>query len=142
MRDFRKLKVWQKAHELTLAVYRATKTFPKDELYGLTSQVRRSCASIAANISEACGRHGDGEFVRFLDIAAGSASESEYHLLLARDLCLLDETQHRNLNVRAIEVKQMLTALTQKVRPERRRLSATQQSLRAVQDDSTSSAES
>ncbi len=142
MRDFRRLKVWQKAHELTLAVYRATRAFPKEELYGLTSQTRRSCASTAANIAEACGRHGEGEFVRFLDIAAGSASESEYHLLLARDLCFLDETQHGNLDARVIEVKRMLSALIQKVRPERRKPSTAQRRFPRVQDDSTFQAES
>ncbi|MFQ5961877.1 MAG: four helix bundle protein, partial [Candidatus Methylomirabilales bacterium] len=74
MRDFRELKVWEKAHHLTLAVYNATTTFPRDELYGLTSQIRRSCASIPANIAEGCGRGGDAEFARFLQIAMGSAS--------------------------------------------------------------------
>jgi len=121
MRDFRRLKVWEKAHQLTLAVYRATKGFQKDELFGLTSQSRRASASIPSNIAEACGRHGDNEFARFLDIAAGSASELEYQLLLAWDLRLLDETQYRDLAARTQEVKQMLTALIQKVRPQRRR---------------------
>ncbi len=89
MKDFRHLKVWQKSHELTLAVYKATSLFPPDELYGLRSQIRRSCASIPANIAEGCGRNADGDFARFLQIAMGSASELEYHLLLVRDLNLL-----------------------------------------------------
>jgi len=75
VKDFRKLKVWEKSHHLTLAVYKATALFPKDELYGLTSQIRRSGVSIAANIAEGCGRAGDAEFARFLQIAMGSASE-------------------------------------------------------------------
>ena len=86
MRDFRSLKVWQKAHELTLRVYTATRIFPKDELYGLTSQVRRSAASITTNVAEGCGRSGEAELARFLNIAMGSASELEYQLLLARIL--------------------------------------------------------
>jgi four helix bundle protein len=84
MKDFHALKVWQKAHQLTLAVYQVTATFPREELYGLTSQLRRSCSSIPANLAEGCGRNGDAEFARFSCIAMGSASELEYHLLLGR----------------------------------------------------------
>ena len=91
MKDFKELKVWSKAHELTVAIYRLTRTFPRDEIYGLTSQERRSTASIGANIAEGCGRHSDGELARFLQIARGSASETEYHLLLAKDLRFLSE---------------------------------------------------
>jgi len=79
LKDFRKLKVWEKSHDLTLAVYKATAAFPRKELYGLTSQIRRACASIPANIAEGCGRGGDPELARFLQIAMGSASELEYH---------------------------------------------------------------
>ena len=86
MKDFRNLEVWDKAHQLTLNVYRITKTFPGDEKFGLTSQIRRCAASVAANIAEGCGRTGNAEFHRFLQIAMGSASELEYHLLLSRDL--------------------------------------------------------
>ena len=75
MQDFKTLLVWQKAHQLTLAVYPATRTFPSGELYGLTSQIRRACASIPANIAEGCGRGGDMELARFCVIAMGSASE-------------------------------------------------------------------
>src|SRR5713226_5621353 len=91
MRDFRELKVWEKAHGLTLAVYTATARFPKEELYGLTTQIRRSCASIPANLAEGCCRSGDVEFARFLQIAMGSASELEYHVLLAHDLKILGD---------------------------------------------------
>jgi four helix bundle protein len=125
MRDFRKLKVWEKAHQLTLAVYRATRVFPKEELYGLTAQARRASASIPCNIAEACGRHGAKEFARFLDIAAGSASELEYHLLLARDLGLLAGPEHARLAGETRQVKQMLTVLLQRVRsPDRTRPNA------------------
>lgn len=81
MRDFRELKVWQKSHQLTLAIYKATVKFPKDEMYGLTSQIRRASASIAANIAEGCGRNGEAELGRFLQIAMGSASELEYQVV-------------------------------------------------------------
>lgn len=113
MRDFRELKVWQKAHELTLAVYKATATFPKDELYGLTSQIRRACVSIPANIAEGCGRSGDAELARFLQIAMGSASELEYHLLLARDLQFVNGMDYQELHKQVTEVKRMLTAFIQ-----------------------------
>ena len=86
MKDFRQLKVWEKAHQLALQVYKTTVNFPREELYGLTSQIRRSSMSIPTNIAEGCGRHTDAEFARFLQIAMGSASETEYQLLLARDL--------------------------------------------------------
>jgi four helix bundle protein len=119
MRDFRELKVWQKAHELTLSVYRATKAFPKEEQFGLTAQVRRSAESIAANIAEGCGRDGDPEFARFLQIAMGSASETEYHLLLAKDLGLLSATGYDPLAGSVEEVKRMLTALIRKLRADR-----------------------
>ena len=86
MQDFRNLLVWQKAHALTLELYKTTVSFPPNERFGLTSQIRRCSASIPANLAEGCGRHGDGEFHRFVHIAMGSASELEYHLLLTHDL--------------------------------------------------------
>jgi four helix bundle protein len=79
MKDFRELKVWQKAHQLTLAIYQNTNAFPREELYGLTSQLRRSSSSVAANLAEGCGRSGDAELARFCSIAMGSATELEYH---------------------------------------------------------------
>jgi four helix bundle protein len=116
VQDFRELKVWQKARELTLAVYEVTRSFSRDEQFGLTSQVRRSCSSIAANLAEGCGRNGDAEFARYCSIAMGSASETEYHLLLARDLKMLKPGEYEDLSRRATELKRMLTGLTQKVR--------------------------
>ncbi|MCC6526888.1 MAG: four helix bundle protein [Polyangiaceae bacterium] len=109
MQNFRDLKVWAKAHELALGVYRATTAFPREELYGLTSQMRRSAVSVPSNIAEGCCRSA-GDFGRFLRIAAGSASELEYQLLLARDLELLPPAESQELSERAIEVKRMLGA--------------------------------
>jgi four helix bundle protein len=103
---------------MTLSVYELTRQFPREELYGLTSQLRRSAASVGANIAEGCGRRSDGEICRFLQIARGSASELEYHLLLARDLNLLEEEKFQKLEIEADEVQRMLTALIQRFRPE------------------------
>lgn len=119
MRDFRELKVWEKAHQLILAVYKATAAFPRDELYGLTSQLRRSCASIPANIAEGCGRSGDAELARFLQIAMGSASELECHLLLAHDLSFLSNSDYECLTGDTTEVKRMLTSFIQKLNADR-----------------------
>ncbi len=116
MKDFRELKVWTRSHELTLAVYKATAGFPQNELYGLTSQLRRSCSSIPANISEGCGRSGDAELARFLQIAAGSASELEYHLLLAHNLGFLEASSHERLTRETSEIKRMLTVFIQRLR--------------------------
>jgi len=116
MRDFRDLKVWLKSHLMTLAVHDATGGFPKDEVFGLTSQIRRSSVSIAANIAEGCGRNTEAELARFLEIAMGSASELEYHLLLSLDLKLLSKSDHEKLNNNVIEVKQMLTSLIRRLR--------------------------
>lgn len=120
MRDFRKLTVWAKAHELTLEVYRLTSSFPKEELYGITSQMRRSSASVAANIAEGCGRTGDGEFHRFLVLASGSAVELEYFLLLARDLELVESFRYEGINGKVIEVQKMLAVLSRTVNDSRR----------------------
>ncbi|MCL4401815.1 MAG: four helix bundle protein [Acidobacteria bacterium] len=119
MKDFHELQVWQKAHQLTLAVYQITATFPREELYGLTSQLRRSCSSIPANLAEGCGRTGEADFARFCSIAMGSASELEYHLLLARDLRLIKPKDYEDMDQRAIKLKRMLTALIQKLKADR-----------------------
>jgi four helix bundle protein len=115
MEDFKGLKVWTKANELTLEIYQRTRSFPKDEIYGLTSQLRRAAASIGANIAEGCGRRSDAEMKRFLQIARGSASELEYHLLLARDLQLVAGDEFKNLEARVHEVQRMLAALVQRL---------------------------
>jgi four helix bundle protein len=119
VKDFRDLQVWHKAHQLTLAVYRHTTTFPREERYGLTAQLRRSSSSIAANLAEGCGRNGDAELARFCSIAMGSASELEYHLLLAKDLKLLAAADHTALTDQTTEVKRMLTGLLQKLTADR-----------------------
>jgi four helix bundle protein len=119
VKDFRELKVWRKAHELTLAVYQITASFPREELYGLTAQLRRASSSIAANLAEGCGRNGDAELARLCSMAMGSASELEYHLLLARDLKLIRPQDYDALDQRATELKRMLTALLQKLNADR-----------------------
>jgi four helix bundle protein len=119
MKDFHDLKVWQKAHQMTLAIYQVTATFPRDEMYGLTSQLRRACASIPANLAEGCGRNGAAEFARFCSIAMGSASELEYHLLLAKDLKLIPPKDYDALTARATELKRMLAGLLQKLNADR-----------------------
>ena len=111
MGDFKKLEVWQLAHSLVCEVYRSTTEFPKTEAYGLTNQLRRSAASIAANIAEGCGRNGDAEFCRFVRISLGSATELEYHLLLSRDIGLLDDATHVRLAGKATRVQGMLAGL-------------------------------
>ena len=118
MKDFRELKVWEKAHRLTLKIYHATKEFPQEERFGMTSQMRRTAASVPTNIAEGCGRDGDREFTRFLEIAFASASELEYLLLLSRDLEMLPSTQYEPLTSETVEVKKMLFSLIRKLKPE------------------------
>ena len=108
MRDFRKIQVWQKSHELTLRLYKVTSAFPREELYGLTSQIRRASASIPANIAEGCGRDTQTELARFVHIASGSASELDYHVLLAHDLGFIDESLCQELETAISEIKRML----------------------------------
>jgi len=116
VQDYRKLKVWERSHQLTLAIYRVTSRFPKDELYGLTSQIRRACASIPANITEGCGRSGNAELTRFLHIVMGSASEVDYHLLLARDLNFVNSGTYEQLANELSEVRRMLNMFIQKTK--------------------------
>lgn len=123
MKNFKELVVWQKSHRMTLDVYAATRGFPKEELYGLTSQLRRSAASIGANIAEGSGRRSNNEICRFLQIARGSASEAEYHLLLAHDLKLLCDDDFRRLSRQADELQRVLTALIQSFHREEREVS-------------------
>lgn len=111
MRDFRRLIVWQRAHEATLETYRCTASFPDGERLGLVTQMRRAAASVAANIAEGCGRGTPMDEARFLRFAAGSAKELEYHALLARDLGYLDPEAHQRLNGLVVETQRMLLAL-------------------------------
>jgi four helix bundle protein len=98
MRDFKKYDIWQLSHELTLEVYKITSGFPKEELFGLTSQIRRAVSSIPTNISEGCGRNSDKEFNQFLNIALGSASETEYLLTLSKDLNYIELNNFETFN--------------------------------------------
>ena len=119
MKDFCQLKVWEKAHQLALAIYKVTKGFPKEEIYGLTSQICRAGMSVPTNIAEGCGRNTDADFARFLQIAMGSASETEYQLLLSHDLEFLTKEQYEKLNTDVTEIKRMLTSLIQTLRANR-----------------------
>jgi four helix bundle protein len=116
MQDFRNLDVWKKSHELTLEVYRTTRAFPDDERFGLTGQLRRGTASIPANLAEGCGRGSDADFGRFVQNAMGSASEVEYHFLLARDLTYLNPENYTRLNDEIIRIKRMLASLLRTLR--------------------------
>jgi four helix bundle protein len=116
VQDFRNLLVWQKSHELALEIYRLSRDFPREELYGLASQMRRAAVSIPSNIAEGCGRGSDPDFGRFLVIAMGSSSELEYQLLLAKDLGYVDTTMHESLERKIMEIKKMLSSLIQRVK--------------------------
>lgn len=116
MQDFRQLKVWRKGHELTLAVYQASQGFPKAELYGLTSQLRRAASAIPTNIAEGAGRGSDADFGRFLQIAMGSANEVAYLLILARDLTYIGGDEFASLDTATAEVKRMLASLLRTLR--------------------------
>ena len=119
MKDFRKLLVWEKSHKLTLDIYRVTSLFPREELYGLTSQIRRASVSIPANIAEGCGRDSEGELLRFMRIAMGSSSELEYELLLAQDLGFISDVEFNKIQGDLVEVRKMLNAFIQRLKATR-----------------------
>lgn len=116
MQDYANLKVWQKSHRMVVEIYRASSRFPKEELYGLVSQIRRCAVSIPANIAEGCGRDGDADFARFLRISMGSANELEYYVLLSRDLGFLDAQKYTPLRAGITEMKRMLNSFIKTVR--------------------------
>ena len=116
MRNYEDLQVWQKAHDLTLQIYKDTRCFPIEERFGLTSQIRRACSSIGANIAEGCGRRSDGEMARFVQIAMGSGAELSYHLLLARDLGFLSTESFEGSRCSLNEVMRMLSSLSLRVK--------------------------
>jgi four helix bundle protein len=116
MKDFKKLVVWQKAHELVLLVYRLTKKFPKEERFNLIDQMRRAATSIATNIAEGCGKYSQKDFVAYLQVSQGSSQEIEYLAILSRDLKYVSLEEYDDLNLRVNEVKAMLIGLIQKVR--------------------------
>ena len=111
MRNYRDLLTWNKAHKLTLDLYKVSRQFPKEEMYGLTAQLRRAASSIGANLAEGYGRQSNSEFARFVRISMGSASELDYHLLLARDLGFLAADVYRHASESLTEVRKMLAAL-------------------------------
>ena len=108
MRDFHKLLIWQKSHQLVLNIYSASKSFPNEELFGLTSQIRRAATSIPTNIAEGCGRVSNKDFAHFLQIAIGSASEVEYELFLAYSLNYINDNDYQILSDEIITVRKMI----------------------------------
>ena len=116
MRNYEDVEVWRKVHALTIELYRITEGFPRREMFGLTSQIRRAEGSIGANLAEGCGRWGEVELARYVQIAMGSASELQNHLRLAEDLGFLDEPDYRPLVNAVTSIRQMLTALLQTLR--------------------------
>jgi four helix bundle protein len=115
LQDFRKLDVWKRAHDLVLAVYRATQSLPKEEIFGVTMQLRRSAATLATRIAEACGRDTSSEFAADLRRSAAISNELEYLLLLAKDLGYLKAEMHDGLNAETIEVRKMVYGLLRKL---------------------------
>lgn len=111
MRNYRDLEVWEKSHKLTLELYKLTRGFPKEEMYGLTSQMRRAAVSIGANLAEGCGRRTGAEMARFVRIAMGSASELDYHLLLCRDFEFVTNEQYERTSRELTRVRKMLSGL-------------------------------
>jgi four helix bundle protein len=119
MRNYKDLHVWERAHTLALAVYKDTKCFPVEERFGLTSQIRRSCSFIPANLAEGCGRRSDGQMARFVQIAMGSGAELSYHLLLSKDLGLLKAADYTRLDSELSAVMRMMSSLSQRLRSAR-----------------------
>ncbi len=115
MRVFQELKIWQRSHEFTLRIYESTKTFPKEELYGLTSQMRRSASSIPTNIAEGCGKNSNPDFARFINIAMGSAAELEYQLILSKDLQYISERDFDSLYNELVEIRRMINTFIRKL---------------------------
>lgn len=115
MRNYRDLQVWSKAHNLTLELYRLSRQFPREEIYGITSQLRRAAVSIGANLAEGCGRRTSSELARFVRIALGSASELDYHLLLSHDLGFMAADEFTRASSALTEVRKMLTSFLNSV---------------------------
>lgn len=116
MQNFKDLVIWERAHHFTLKVYEVSRSFPKEEVYGITSQLRRAASSIPSNIAEGCGKNSQNDFAHFLNIALGSANESEYFLILAKDLKYLELPAFEILSSTINEIKAMLISLITKVR--------------------------
>ncbi|HTN08465.1 four helix bundle protein [Agriterribacter sp.] len=115
MRDFLTLEIWKRSHLLTLKIYKITKNFPKEELFGLTSQMRRSAYSIPTNIAEGCGRNSNPQFANFLQIATGSCSEIQYQLMLSKELLYITEELFIKLHKEAVEIRKMIFKYCEKL---------------------------
>jgi four helix bundle protein len=116
MQNYQDLKVWQKSHQFVLEVYQITNQFPKSEMFGLTSQIRRSSVSIPANLAEGCGKNGTNDIANFFQISLGSLHETEYYLLLSKDLQYITAEIFMSRDSEIKEIKAMLVALIKKVR--------------------------
>lgn len=116
MQDYRKLQVWQRSHYLTIEIYQITNNFPREEMFGLTSQIKRATSSVPANIAEGCGRNSNKDFAQFLNISLGSLNESTYFVLLAKDLNYINVELFEKLNNECNEIKAMLISLINKIR--------------------------
>lgn len=116
MQNYKDLQVWKKSHELTLEIYKITKGFPKEKIFGLVSQLRRSGSSIPTNIAEGSGRFTQKDFANFLQISLGSSQETEYLILLSKELNYISEADFIILNKSIGEIKAMLISLIKKVR--------------------------
>ena len=116
MSDYKKLKVWQESHSFTIDIYTITKNFPNNENYGLISQIRRSASSIPTNIAEGCGQLDNGNLIRFLGMAKGSAFEAEYQLMLSKDLNYINKKEYDELNEKIQKIISMLTNLIKSLR--------------------------
>ena len=108
MRNFLNLEIWKKSHQLTLKIYKITKHFPKDEMFGLTSQMRRSSSSIPTNIAEGCGRNSNPQLANFLQIATGSCSELQYQIILSKELSYITEEVFNEIHTDAVDVRRMI----------------------------------
>ena len=118
MRNHRDLQVWSKAYSLTLELYKVSRNFPREELYGLTSQMRRAAISVGANLAEGCGRRSNAEMGRFVRIAMGSAAELDHHLLLCKDLGFMADVDNRRFSANLAEVRKMLSGLLDSITDE------------------------
>lgn len=115
MRNFLNLEIWKKNHQLTLKIYKITKEFPKEEMFGLTSQMRRSCSSIPTNIAEGCGRNSNSQLVNFLQISTGPCSELQYQIILSKELSYISEPAFNELHNEVIDVRRMIFAYLNKL---------------------------
>lgn len=115
MKDYKNFLVWQKSHRLTLDIYQLVRDFPKEEMFGLISQMKRASSSIPMNIAEGCGRNSEKDFARFLVISFGSANELEYQIILSIDLKFISFEQGQKFLFQIEEVKKMLTGLISKI---------------------------